>query len=313
MARQWLRRVNLQVGNGSTVLDLSTFRIRFDVVQGDVQTPNHANIIITNLSPETAKAIQREYASVVLQAGYDENCATIFQGEIVQVRKGRESPTDTYVHILAKEGQRAYSYATISKTLAAGHTFRDQVNECLKVLEAYGISAGYIADLGPAQMIRGKAMFGMVRNQLRAICQATGTSWSIQGDKLQIVKDNTYVPGKAIVLNSTTGMVGMPVQTLGGIEVRCLLNPEIKPGRRIQIDQASIQAAPYALAISAQPQNFQIPEIDSDGIYKVIVVNHAGDTRGNPYYSDIICLAASGQIIPQSLAARSTTVAPEDK
>lgn len=312
MTRQWIRQVNLQVGKGGDVIDLSNMRIRFNVVQGDVQTPNHADIIVTNLSAETSNRIQKEYDSVVLQAGYPGNAATIFQGEIVQKRRGRENPTDTYLYIIAKEGQRAYSYATISKTLAAGHTFRDQVDACLKELGKYGITAGYIADLGAAKMPRGKALFGMVKNQLRSICSATGTSWSIQGNQLQIVSNDTYIPGEAIVLNSNTGMVGMPVQTMNGIEVRCLLNPEIKPGRRIKIDEASIQQAAFTTNYQ-DAQNYFIPETSSDGIYKVIVVNNSGDTRGNAYYSDIICLSASGKIIPNSLSSRGVNVNPQDQ
>ncbi|MFG1429169.1 phage protein [Roseixanthobacter glucoisosaccharinicivorans] len=312
MTRQWIRQVNLQVGNGGDVIDLSNMRIRFNVQQGDVQTPNHADIIITNLSEQTANRIQKEYDSVVLQAGYDGNCATIFQGEIVQKRIGRENPTDTYLYLIAKEGQKAYSYAMISKTLAAGHTFRDQVDACLKELEKYGITAGYIVDLGKAKMPRGKALFGMVKNQLRAICAATGTSWSIQGKQLQIVRNDTYIPGNAIVLNSDTGMVGMPVQTMNGIEVRCLLNPQIKPGRRLKIDQASIQQAAFTTNYQ-DAQNFLIPPTAADGIYKVLIVNNSGDTRGNPYYTDAVCVSASSSFIPMGTAARGVPVNPQDK
>lgn len=312
MARQWLRRVNLQVGSGGSVIDLSTLRIRFEVYQTTIQTPGYANIIITNPSKATASRIRQEYKSVVLQAGYDENIATIFQGEIVQVRYGRETPTDTYLYIIAKANQQAYSYAFVNKTLSAGHTLRDQVDECLKVLQPFGVTAGYIADLGSTKMIRGKSLFGMVRNQLRAICMASGTSWSFQDNKLQIVRNDSYVPGKAIVLNSRTGLVGMPAQTLGGIEVRCLLNPEIKPGRRIHINQGSIQEAAMTVSIPQSAQNSLIPETAADGLYKVIAVTHSGDTRGNPYYSDIICLSASGSIIPAALSQTYPSVDPQD-
>ncbi|WP_332116087.1 phage protein [Azorhizobium caulinodans] len=312
MTQQWLRQVKLVVGNSSEATDLSNMRIRFAVRQGDVATPNNADIVITNLSAATANKIKKEYNSIVLQAGYSGNLATIFEGEIVQVRVGRENPTDTYVNVIAKEGHVAFNFGFVNKALASGHTYRDQVDACLAALKPYGITAGFIADLGATKMPRGKALFGMVRDQLRTICQATGTSWSIQGKKLQIVKNDTYVPGDAIVLNSRTGLVGMPVQTLGGIEVRCLLNPQIKPGRRIQIDQASIQEA--TLTTNYQnAQNYLIPETAADGLYRVITVDHSGDTRGNPYYSDIICLAVSGKIIPRALADRGVNVFPQDQ
>lgn len=31
--------------------------------------------------------------------------------------------------------------------------------------------------------------------------------------------------------------------------------------------------------------------VTDDGYYKIIVLEHEGDTRGNPWYSNIVCLA----------------------
>lgn len=311
MTRQWIRQCRLLVGDGSDALDLSDLRIRFRVEQAMIQSPGQADIIVTNLSKETANKIQKEYTKVVLDAGYPGNVATIFDGEIVQKRKGRENPTDTYLSILAKEAQKAYSYGVISKTLPAGHTFRDQVDACLEALKPFGIVAGYIADLGAVKMPRGRAMFGMVREQLRAIAATTNTSWRFQGNKLTMVKNTGTLPGSAVVLNSRTGLVGMPVQTMGGIEARCLLNPQIKPGTRIQIDEASIQQQQISLNYSAGAQNEMIPGLDADGIYKVLKVTHSGDTRSNDWYSDLVCLAASGSIIPASLSQTLLNVNPD--
>lgn len=312
MTEQWLRKVNLLVGSGKEQIDLSNMRIRFFVRQWDVQQPNNAEIIVTNLSRDTANKVKEEFKSVILQAGYEGNLATIFEGEVRQVRTGRENPTDTYLNIIAAEGAKGYQWAFVNKTLAGGHTARDQVDACLEALKPYGITAGYIADLGTAKIPYGRSLFGMARDQLRTICQAVNASWSIQGNKLQIVKNSAYVPGSAIVLNSNTGMIGMPVQTLDGIEVRCLLNPEIRPGRRIQIDQASIQRQAIGVQYSAEKTNPLISEIDTDGYYRVIGVDHSGDTRGNPFYTDIICWAWSGKIPPGRTTSRGVPINPED-
>lgn len=316
MARQWLRKCRLTIGNGSDAVIVSGMgdsdgnlleglRVRFSLEQETFQAPEHADITITNLSDATANKIQKEYDRVVLEAGYPDNMATLFEGEIVQKRKGRENPTDTYLAILAKAGQKAYSYGVVNKTLASGHTLRDQVDACLEVMKPYGITAGYIADLGTAKMPRGRALFGMAKDHLRAICQTAGAQWWIHQNKLTIVKNNGYAPGSAIVLNSRTGMIGMPVQTMGGIEVRCLINPEIKPGVRIQIDQSSIQQQALSANYQAEAQNNMVPEISTDGLYKVLYVKTTGDTRGLDWYMDIICLAVGSKIIPQGL---STTV-----
>lgn len=320
MTRQWMRQCRLTIGNGSDAVIVSGMtdasgklveglRVRFSLEQQTTQAPEHADIIITNLSDATANKIQKEYDRVVLEVGYPDNLATVFQGEIVQKRKGRENPTDTYLAILAKGGQQAYSYAVVNKTLAAGHTLRDQVDAMLEVMKPYGIVAGYIADLGTAKMPRGRALFGMAKDHLRSICQTAGCSWWINQNKLTIVKNSGYLPGSAIVLNSRTGMVGMPTQTMGGIEVRCLINPEIKPGVRIQIDQSSIQRQAFSANYQAEAQNNYVPEISSDGLYKVLYVKTTGDTRGPDWYMDLICLAVGSKVIPQSLV---TTIGAVD-
>jgi hypothetical protein len=292
----------LTIGNGSDAVVVSGMsngnggikeglRVRFSVEQATVQAPEHADITITNLSDATANKIQKEYDKVVLEIGYDGDLSTIFSGEIVQKRKGRENPTDTYLHILAKAGQQAYSYGVVNKTLAAGHTLRDQVDACLEAMKPYGIVAGQIADLGAMTFPRGRALFGMAKEHLRWICSTAGAQrWVSQG-KLNIVKNNGYLPGSAIVLNSRTGLIGMPVQTMGGIEARCLINTEIKPGVRVQIDQASIQQQAISTNYQAEAQNENIPDIAADGIYKVLYVKTSGDTRGMDWYMDIICFA----------------------
>lgn len=314
MTQQWIRACKLSVGDGSEAMDLSELRIRFTVNQAVRDAPGSADIWITNLSAETANKIQKEYTSVVLDAGYPGNIATIFEGEIVQKRKGRENPTDTYLNIIAKEGQKAYSHAVISKTLASGHTFKDQVDACLEALKPYGITAGFIADLGSVAMPRGRALFGMVREQLRSICMSTGTSWRINGKKLDIIKNNGTMPGEAIVINSGTGMIGMPVQTMDGVEVRCLLNPQIKPGTKLKIDEASIQRQAISTSYSAGAQaeiiKANAEAIASDGIYKVLHREHHGDTRGTDWYTDALCVAMNGGIVSKNSSTKLLSVNP---
>lgn len=327
MARQWMRQCRLTIGNGSDAVIVSGMsdgaggmseglRVRFTVKKADLQAPGQADITITNLSNETADKIQKEYTSCVLEVGYPENMAVIFQGEIVQKRKGRENPTDTYLSILAKDGQKAYSYAVVNKTLAAGHTFRDQVDACLEAMKPFGVVAGYIADLGSLAMPRGRALFGNVRDHLRAIAASTATSWSVQGGTLQMVKIDSALPGAAVVLNSATGMVGMPTQTMGGIEVRCLINPEIKIGGLVKIDEKSVQQQQLTLTQQDQTgamQQANMPSIAADGLYRVFYVITHGDTRGTDWYMDLTCVACSDVSkgrIPREQSDRGLTGVP---
>ncbi len=313
MTQQYIRSCTLIVEGSSVVFTVSNLRVVFRTRQANLQTPAHADIRIYNLSAETANMVQKEFTKVTLSAGYVGNESIIFKGEIIQVRKGRENPVDTFVHILATTADQAYNFAVVNKTLAAGHTFRDQVDVALEAMKPYGVTAGYIADLGSTKMPRGRTMFGMARDLLRTVAFSTASSWSIQNNKLQIVKNTETMPGQAIVLNSRTGMIGLPTQSIDGIEVRCLLNPEIVPGKRLQINQSSIQQAALSPGYTAAVTNSMIPTLADDGFYKVLVVEHHGDTRGGPWYTDSICIRADGTSIPISLASQGINVIPEDR
>lgn len=295
MTRQWLREVSLTVDAGGETIDVSELRIRFKVTQNRLQTPNTADIIITNLKDETAQKIKKEGQIVTLKAGYQGASEGLFKGNLIQKRTGRENPVDTYTALLAQSGDKAYNFATVSKTLAAGSTFKDQVDVVLEAMKPHGITAGYIADLGSKKMPRGRTLFGMARDVMRDIGFSTGTSWFIEDDKLNITKNNEPKPGEAFVLNSTTGMIGRPVQTLDGIIVRMLLNPKVRPDTRIKIDQASIDEAAFNPNYTAEVANNMIPSLADDGLYRVLVADHHGDTHGNPWYTEVICIRADGQ------------------
>ena len=311
MTQQWLRYCKLTVEGGGEAIDLSAMRIRFSVTQHTLQSPNVGDITISNLSDQTVQTIKNEGTTVTLEAGYQSGYGLIFKGQIIQKRKGRENPVDTYLNVLAQGGDQAYNHAVVNKTLAAGHTYKDQVMAAYEVMKPFGITLGYVTDLGSKQMPRGRVLFGMARDVLRTVAMSTGTSWSIQNNQLTVVKDTETAPGGAIVLNSRTGMIGLPTQTIDGIQVQCLLNPMIGPGSLIQIDQADIQEAKFDPGYLGVVNNSMIPTTADDGFYKVLVVNHSGDTRGEPWYSDMLCIRADGKgPIPLGLVPKGINVDP---
>lgn len=103
------------------------------------------------------------------------------------------------------------------------------------------------------------------------------------------------------MLNADTGLIGMPQQTMGnGVNIRILINPNVKLGGLIRLDQASV----YRTALSAdeignsagwiteQDNNGnrtvtgavsqQTASINTDGDYIVGSIDYHGDTRGRP-------------------------------
>lgn len=297
MTRQYKRFCSLIVsGIDGEGLDLSELRIEFKVKQWDIQTPNHAEIRIWNLKPDTSKRVEKEFTRVTLQAGYEgADAGIIFDGTIVQIRRGRANATDTYLDISAADGDAAYNFAVVSASLAAGSKPEDRLKAIAAAMEKYGVTEGFTPEegLGDSTLPRGKVMFGMAQDHMRDLADTTLTSWSIQNGEITVVKKGGYLPDEAVVLNAQTGMIGLPEQTEDGINARCLLNPKLKVSGRVQINNASINRQAVSLQYTAV--NY-FPSVASDGFYRIVVVEHEGDTRGDAWYSDLICVAVDDTV-----------------
>lgn len=302
--RQWIRNWRIMIGSSSGEnMDLSKLRMRFKVSYATPQHPTFADITITNVGEQTANKVDKENVPVSLECGYENRLQLIFKGEAVYKRYGRENPTDTYLNVIAKSGDKAYNHAHVSTTLAAGHTFKDQLKVATDAMKEHGVEVGHMAELDSRKFPRAITLFGMARDVLRRVAMANDASWTIHNGKVQMIKNKEGLPGgDVIVISSETGMIGRPVQTFKGIEVRTLLNPQIGPGSKIKIDEKSIERVSFAPSqtsfaeagggtgrpLDQAPLTWAQP-LSTNGEYTVTSVEHTGDTRGQEWYTDIVC------------------------
>lgn len=310
MSDQFIRKWQLQVASQQESVDLSPLRFHFRINQSDIDTPTTLEVRCYNVSSATAKKLSniKEYTDVILNAGYENgNYGTIFAGTIKQTKRGRESATDTFFDIFAAIDDLPYNFGVVNISLGAGQNgIQQQVDAIVGQLGSFGVSKGSTPDFNTigTQLARGKVLYGMAKDQLCNIAKTTKTSWSIQNHQLQMIPLTSYLPGEAVVLTMKTGMIGLPEQTQDGIRVKCLLNPRIVIGSAVKIDNASIQRAalPPELArlpAETDPSNaifdfFPPLAAEADGLYRVLVNEMEGDTRGgrnSPWYSDLTCLA----------------------
>jgi hypothetical protein len=153
-----------------------------------------------------------------------------------------------------------------------------------------GVTTGFIDDIDSIILPRGKVMYGMSRDYLRQSTESTGTTWSIQNEQIQIVKRTSVAPDPVVVLTSKTGLVGVPELTNDGVSARCLLNPLIRIGGIININQRDIADAKLS-NVSNDLQVNSAPQTTADGLYRVLVAEFNGDTFGNDWYTDITCIS----------------------
>lgn len=300
-SKQYGRALTLLVAdNQGGAVDLSNLRIKFVVKRSDTMTPNIADIRVFNVESSLALFLRdnlsptvglnsQSRGRVILQAGYESNFGVIFQGNIKQIIVGRESATDTFIDIVAGDGDRAYNFAIVNSTLAAGATQENQIAAAITPMSEKGVTAGPSGALSPDKLPRGKVMYGAARNYIRNVADTANMAFSIQDEKVTLIPKKSFLPGEVVVLTSKTGMIGTPQQTNEGVNVKCLLNPRIQIGGRIKIDNASVERLKINLSVAGAPENIPAP-ISADGTYYVLVTEHQGDTRGVEWYTSLICL-----------------------
>jgi hypothetical protein len=304
MSQNWLRAGSLTVGGGSGIsIDFSqptSLRVRFVVSQAKVQSPAAAEIRVYNLSTSTAQSLVQnaEGQSLTLSAGYQGNVGTIFQGDIKKAQAGRENPTDTFVDFYCAGGDKAYNWGVINKTFASGSTQQDHVNEVLRVMSPFGITQGTVKGLSTTPYPRAVSLFGMARDVMRTIAHSNNASWYINNNQLNHIPNNGQGSGSTITLNANTGLVGMPVQTQGGIIVTALINPSFAINGQLTIDQKDIQLAPWGL--NYDDLNNQTLQGVGDGTYTIFAIEWRGDLRGTEWYASMSCYGSTTGKLPNS-------------
>jgi hypothetical protein len=301
MTQQYLRQFSCVVAKSSGEgLEFNQFKVQFTIRRGDFQTPNSCDVRIFNLSDATAQQIgQNEYTTLSISAGYEGNFALIFQGTIKQYRLGRIDQLDSYVDITAADGDEAYNFAPILTSIPSGTNQTGLSNILAGAMSKYNVTVNYAPTLPSNQLIRGRVMYGLCRDEYRDFAWTNNCKWSLQDNQITLIPYVSYIAGGAIPLISvSTGLIGVPEQTQQGINIRTLLNPNYKIGQLVQLT-AGVNTFRRSLdlpsVVSNQATALQV-QTSADGLYYVMVANHKGDTRGNDWYTEMVCLSVDSTI-----------------
>lgn len=304
--RQWGRACRLQVKTKTDadyeVIDFDGLRIVFYVQQAIVSKPASADIRIYNVSAETAARLRDEGDDVLLEAGYGDGLGVIFSGQTIQRFIVRENPTDTYLQIIAVSGDQAFNHGVVNKTLAAGATPDDVYQTISDAYAAHGVSPGGVPDLPATALPRGKVMYGPARDFAQTLADTHKLDWAlVNGEYVCIAKKGIITStDQAIEINVNTGMIGMPQVAIDGIYVTCLLNPRLGFRSIVKLDNSSINLGEYSADVGAQTTNILKGKgmLSADGLYKVVSCDYSGDTRGDTWFCDLVCVGINAALQP---------------
>ncbi|HAJ8823712.1 hypothetical protein [Escherichia coli] len=352
MTVNWRRHFELRLLDDSGQgISLTDFKVTFAIDWFNSMWPRVATLKIYNLNRDTMSRITgSEFSRITIIAGYDglappvsesqvgqvtdvspdqvgqtrgQNFGEIFNGEIRFTITGRDNPTDIFTLIQSIDGHRAFNEAVSSGSLSAGYKLSDVHSVLMRDFSPFGITRGVTGEFPDRVMPRGRVFYGMTRDYMSNLAAQCNANWQFVDGQAQMVPEDKYLH-EAIVLNSNTGLIGMPQQTMGaGVNVRCLINPNIRVNGLIQLDQASvyrtqlpndeIQRSQARITESSNNGNLSLggtiaqpASVATDGVYIVQSISYTGDTRGNPWYMDLMCMARGARDLQSNSALQRT-------
>lgn len=312
MTTQWMRncRLTIQVDeNAPDALDFTDFKMTFVVSQPTTEQPKAAEIYIYNLSHETMNKLagvddDKKNTQVILACSYgDDEPEVIFKGRVFQYRRGRYSQVDTYLCILAIAGDQVRNDAIINQSVPAGTPIEGLNELIVEEAKKYGIDAGNLVQLSDQKYPRGRTLFGSFHGLIERVGRENNITYDYSEGVLNSTELDKFSIQPIFVLTAETGMIGMPQLTSEGLVVKCLLNPKLKRMDRIQIDLTNMQSENYNIAYSGQQvdQPYKTPKLatNAQGVFVIQAIEHSGDTRGDEWYSNMVCTAL-GAVVPKT-------------
>lgn len=278
-------KIILELDNGQFV-DLSTLRCTFDITKSWYNPDNCCVVSVYNLNATHENMVIKHGRRIIVEAGYSgETFGLIYSGNVFQVLRSKENGTDYILTILAYDSPSYSLYNVTNTTLISQATMRQAVNAVTKAIDKGQISAKTTEINYP----RGKVLFGGSASLLNQIKKTIDSTYYIENGKINIIDAETLEPGEVFDLGPKSGLIGSPSQTQEGITCKCLINPRIKLNSLFHVDNSKIATAQVQLG------QYQVP-LDAEGLYRVIKLNHVGDTRGQDWYTTITAITQNGSL-----------------
>lgn len=273
-------------------------RIEFRATKTALASPPMAEITLWNLSPEIETKLLMEGSQITLEAGYEDSCGVIYKGVIIQPIRGKKNTTDFYTKFICLSEDHFWNLAFTEGTIAPNVKRKELVKQILRStyntggleIEDLDIPDTNAVDGSSTALERPKVLFGNPRDYIRNAAKMSNTSPYIEDNKLKFLAFDDTPPKFAHEVNIETGMVGEPTQSNEYLNVQVLLNPNMKIGEYIHIDNKKV------LVQQLSDIRDHVWLLDRDGLYKIIGIEYVGDSRGNTWYSNLMVISKNGKL-----------------
>lgn len=233
-----LRIADLTVsGRPPNAVEIERLQVRYDVKKDLTGHPNKCVIKITNLAPLTRSQLETKPLRVMLHAGYDGVLKLLFDGDMTRAFSERDGRTDTVTELHVGDGARSYTEAHLNRSYRPPVTLSRIVRDCAESMKMV-LAPEFLRDPALNRVLdSGFSSDGLTRHALTSLLEPLGLSWSSQDRQLVVLGDSTIRPGRDVVINQSTGLLGSPKLKEPSKEgqkskltFQHLLYPEIVPG-----------------------------------------------------------------------------------
>lgn len=257
-------------------LEIEQLRVEFKIEKNLEAKPNTSEITITNLGPDSRKAICEKPQIVRLDAGYSKDAGArhVYTGDLRHGYSKQEN-TEWLTVLQCGDGSRAYASARVNRSYGPRTSvltvLRDAATSLNLVLPR---NVEVSAEL-QRQFTKGYQLYGQAADELARLLAPFGYSWSIQDGRLQVLKDEETRADRAYLISVKTGLLGSPeFQTPSAadnkkgraatLSFRTQLYPQLTPGAKVDVQAEAIK-----------------------GTFRIEKVTHTGDSHGDAWQTDV--------------------------
>lgn len=266
-------------GNGQERI-LQELKCVFEIKKSIQSYPNIVKIDIYNTLESTRKLATFKDSKIDILVGYNANNRLIFSGDVRNSFQSRQG-TDHITTIYAGDGTRAFEKARINKTYSEKTSLKQIVTDLFATFPK--IAQGEIAGLvdGFKDALTPRTLSGSSKTFLDQLAKSHGFNWKINDNKIEVIPIDQDKQREATLVRADTGLIGTPVVTKAGVEVKLAMNPSIQPNELIEVESVgSIINLPAV-------QYTRVNRTEAEGIYKVYEVIHKGDTHGDEWTTTV--------------------------
>lgn len=252
------------------------FTLKMSINRSFGKAQNFGRIQIYNLNDNSRTFMRKDINdigfthTVTLKAGYGEELSTVLKGSLKLGYSERQG-TEYITNLDVSDFMVAYNLSNVSLSFGAGATDRTVLSSLGRSLAPHGIEFGRISSRYTNASFRGSSYSG---NAIDAIDELTGGAFMIDNGTLNIIKDDEFIKGTTLVVNSASGLIGKPRIDGMNVSFTMIFEPRAAIRKKVRVD---------------------IGDQVFDGDYMIQNIVHAGtisESVGETLTSEITCVPA---------------------